>query len=125
MGAPRKSPERKRDIRTAVMLTAIERAELEERARVCGVTLSEFVRRQALGRAMPASAIEHRARATLATALRTTALRRIFSHARRFLSLATRCRHQKRWRIRSRTLHSCTVSMSRTCKAVTKRPRAS
>ena len=69
MGAPRKSPERKRDIRTAVMLTAIERAELEERARVCGVTLSEFVRRQALGRAMPASAIEHRARATLATAL--------------------------------------------------------
>ena len=56
MGAPRKSPDAKRDVRTAVMLTAIERAQLEERARLCGLTLSEFLRRQALGRAMPAGA---------------------------------------------------------------------
>lgn len=69
MGAPRKSPDAKRDVRTAVMLTAIERAQLEERASACGLTLSEFLRRQALGRAMPASAIDNRARSVLATAL--------------------------------------------------------
>ena len=69
MGAPRKSPDRKRDVRTAVMLTAIERAQLEERAHACGLTLSEFVRRQALGRAMPAASIDHRARSVLAAAL--------------------------------------------------------
>lgn len=69
MGAPRKSSDRKRDVRTTIMLTAIERAELEERARACGLTLSEFLRRQSLGRAMPAGAVERRSRATLATAL--------------------------------------------------------
>lgn len=69
MGAPRKSPERKRDARTAVMFTAIERAQLEERAAECGLTMSEFIRRQSLGRAMPASAIDRKGRATLATAL--------------------------------------------------------
>lgn len=69
MGAPRKSPDRKRDVRTAVMLTAIERAQLEERASTCGLTLSEFLRRQALGRAMPAAAIDNRARSVLAAAL--------------------------------------------------------
>lgn len=69
MGAPRKSPEKKRDVRTAVMLTALERAQLEERAGACGLSLSEFMRRQSLGRAMPAAAIDNRARAMLATAL--------------------------------------------------------
>lgn len=69
MGAPRKSPERKRDVRTAVMLTAIERAQLEERAAACGLSISEFMRRQSLGRAMPAAAIDNRARSALATAL--------------------------------------------------------
>lgn len=69
MGAPLKSPEAKRDVRTAVMMTAIERAQLEERAGACGLTLSEFMRRQSLGRAMPAAAIDNRTRSLLATAL--------------------------------------------------------
>lgn len=69
MGRPRKSPEELRDVRTAVMLTEQERAELEQRASTFGVTLSEYMRRQTLGRPMPASVADRRNRATLATAL--------------------------------------------------------
>ncbi len=69
MGAPMNSPEQRRDVRTAIMLTAIERAELEDRARAHGLTLSEFVRRQALGIVTPAAAIKTQSRSVLATAL--------------------------------------------------------
>lgn len=69
MGRPRKSPDDLRDVRTAVMLTEAERAELEQRASACGLTLSDFIRRQTLGRSLPASVAEQRTRAALATAL--------------------------------------------------------
>lgn len=69
MGRPKKSPDALRDVRTAVMLTAEERAELEQRASTYGLTLSEFMRRQTLGRPMPARVANQRTHAVLATAL--------------------------------------------------------
>jgi hypothetical protein len=51
------------------MLTEAERAELETRVRATGLTMSEFVRRRALGVPLPASAGDQRTRALLATAL--------------------------------------------------------
>lgn len=69
MGRPKKSPEELRDDPLHVMLTTRERAELEQRASAVGLTVSEFVRRQTLGRPLPASAGDRRTRATLATAL--------------------------------------------------------
>ena len=51
------------------MLTLRERAELEQRATTFGLTVSEFVRRQTLGRPLPAHVAEQQTRATLATAL--------------------------------------------------------
>lgn len=69
MARPKKSPDDLRDVRTAVMLTERERAELEQRASTFGLTLSEYLRRQALGRALPAYAGDQRSRAVLATAL--------------------------------------------------------
>jgi hypothetical protein len=69
VGRPKKSPDQVRDRRAAIMLTDIERAELEQRADAFGVSLSEYVRRQSLGRAMPARVADDRTRAALATAL--------------------------------------------------------
>lgn len=69
MGRPRKSPDELHDVPTTVMLTAAERAELEQRAHALGLTMSDYLRRQALGRPMPAGAVELRHRAALATAL--------------------------------------------------------
>lgn len=69
MGRPKKSPDDLRDVRTAVMLTEAERAELEQRASAYGLTLSDFIRRQTLGRQLPAGVAEQRTRAVLATAL--------------------------------------------------------
>ena len=66
---PKKSPDDLRDVRTAVMLTERERAELEQRASAYGLSLSDFIRRQTLERALPASVAEQRTRAVLATAL--------------------------------------------------------
>lgn len=67
MGRPKKSPDELRDVPLTVMLTEEERARIEKLAG--GMSLSEFVRRRAFGRPMPASAPEHRTRAALATAL--------------------------------------------------------
>lgn len=69
MGRPKKSPDELRDEPLHVMLTSQERAELEQRASTYGVTVSEFVRRQTLGRPLPATAAEQTTRAALATAL--------------------------------------------------------
>lgn len=69
MARPKKSPDTLRDVRTAVMLTAEERAQLEQRAAAYGLHLSEYVRRQTLGRPLPASVAEQHSRAVLATAL--------------------------------------------------------
>ena len=69
MARPKKSPEDLRDVRTAVMLTERERVELEQRASTYGLSLSDFIRRQTLGRPVPASVAEQKTRATLATAL--------------------------------------------------------
>lgn len=69
MGRPKKSPADLRDVPTTVMLTEAERAELETRVRATGLTMSEFVRRRALGVPLPASAGDQRSRALLATAL--------------------------------------------------------
>ena len=69
MGRPRTSPDALHDVPTTVMLTAAERAELEQRAHAFGLTLSEFIRRRTLGRPMPAAVAEQRTRAALATAL--------------------------------------------------------
>lgn len=51
------------------MLTTRERAELEQRASTFGMSVSEYVRRQTLGRPLPAGVAEDRTRAALATAL--------------------------------------------------------
>ncbi|PJN95209.1 hypothetical protein CNY89_09835 [Amaricoccus sp. HAR-UPW-R2A-40] len=69
MGRPRLPPEALRDTRVQLRLTAEERAELERRADAFGLSLSDYLRRRALGSAMPATAAEERARAALATAL--------------------------------------------------------
>lgn len=69
MGRPRKSPELLRDAPVQVLLTTLERAELEQRASAYGLTLSDFIRRQTLGRPLPAGVAEDRTRAALATAL--------------------------------------------------------
>ncbi|MBP0618305.1 plasmid mobilization protein [Jiella mangrovi] len=69
MARPRKSPDDLRDVRTVVLLTEAERAELENRASAFGLPMSEYVRRQALGRAMPATKAAEAHRAKLATAL--------------------------------------------------------
>ena len=53
---PKKSPEDLRDDPLHVMLTTRERAELEQRADMFGVSVSEFVRRRSLGRPLPATA---------------------------------------------------------------------
>ena len=70
MARPKKSPGDLHDVRTTVLLTEQERAELEQRAQLAGgLTLSEFIRRRALGIPLPAGAAEQRTRAALATAL--------------------------------------------------------
>jgi len=69
VGRPRKSPADLRDVPTVIMMTEAERAELETRVRATGLTMSEFIRRRALGVPLPASAGEQRSRAALATAL--------------------------------------------------------
>ena len=69
MGRPKKSPDDLRDDPLHVMLTAQERAELEQRASAYGLSVSGFVRRRSLGGRMPAGVAEQRTRATLATAL--------------------------------------------------------
>lgn len=66
---PKKSPADLRDVRTAVMLTEAERAQLEQRASAYGLTLSDYIRRQTLGRALPEAVAAQRGRAVLATAL--------------------------------------------------------
>lgn len=69
MARPKKSPDDLRADPLHVMLTMQERAELEQRASIFGLSVSEFVRRQTLGRPLPASVAEQKTRATLATAL--------------------------------------------------------
>lgn len=69
MGRPKKSPEDLRDTPVHVMLTMTERAQLEQRASTYGLSVSEYVRRQTLGRPLPASVADQHTRATLATAL--------------------------------------------------------
>jgi hypothetical protein len=69
MGRPKKSPEDLRDDPLHVMMTQRERAELEHRASLYGMTVSEFVRSRTLGWRMPPLAPERRDRAALTTAL--------------------------------------------------------
>ena len=69
MRRPKNSPADLRDVPTTIMLTEAERAELETRVRATGLTMSEFMRRRALGVPLPASAGDQRSRALLATAL--------------------------------------------------------
>lgn len=69
MARPRKSPDTLRDVQTTVLYTTEERAQLEQRAAVYGLSLSEYMRRQTLGRPLPASVAERHSRAALTTAL--------------------------------------------------------
>lgn len=69
MARPKKSPGELRDAFLQIRLTDEERAELEQRAQLLGVTLSEFVRRRVLGMPLPPGVAEQRTRALLATAL--------------------------------------------------------
>lgn len=69
MARPKKSPDTRRDVQTTVLYTAEERAQLEQRAAAFGLTLSEYMRRQTLGRSLPAGVAEQHNRAVLATAL--------------------------------------------------------
>jgi len=69
MGRPLKSPQDKRDCRVAVMLTMAERAELESRAQGLGLTISDYIRRRALGVPLPPQAADRRVRDKLATSL--------------------------------------------------------
>lgn len=58
-----------RDERTVVLYTTAERVALEERAAQAGTTLSDYIRRQTLGRPLPARRSSEATRARLATAL--------------------------------------------------------
>ena len=69
MGRPQKSPDERRDHRTAVMLTMAERAQLESRAASVGLTISEYMRRRALHVPLPPQAADRHVRDKLATAL--------------------------------------------------------
>lgn len=70
MARPKKLPGDLRDAPPLqIRLTEEERAELERRAQLVGLTMSEFIRRRSLGIPLPPGAAEHQARAALATAL--------------------------------------------------------
>jgi hypothetical protein len=69
MGRPKNSPETQRDNLLQVRLTAIEKVGLEGRAASVGLSVSEFVRRRALGVPMPPQAADRATRDKLATAL--------------------------------------------------------
>jgi hypothetical protein len=69
MGRPRKTPDERRGEVYQFRLTTQERAALEERAERVGLSLSEYVRRQSLGRPMPARRADVQHQAKLATAL--------------------------------------------------------
>ena len=56
-------------MRLTVTLTDAERAEIERRADLYGVTLSDYVRSRALGASLPPSAADQATRAALTTAL--------------------------------------------------------
>ncbi|MCQ0990602.1 plasmid mobilization protein [Jiella marina] len=69
MGRPRKSPDELRDGYYQFRLTSQERAELERRANAFGLPLSDYIRRQTLGRPLPTRRAGEANRAKLATAL--------------------------------------------------------
>lgn len=69
MGRPTISPEKRREVRTAVLYTMAERAELERRAAALGLTLSEYIRRRTLGVPLPPQAADRSVRDKLATSL--------------------------------------------------------
>jgi len=69
MGRPKLPPEKLRDVPTTVMMTAVERAELEDRAAALGLSVSEFVRRRVSGTPLPKAAADRSLDAKLATAL--------------------------------------------------------
>lgn len=69
MGRPKKTSPQLRDTFFQVRLTVVERAELEQQAAHFDITLSELLRRRALGRRLPLPKAEEKANATMATAL--------------------------------------------------------
>ena len=69
MGRPKNSPEAQRDNLLQVRLTAIEKAKLEERAGLVGLSVSEFVRRRALGVPLPPQSADRQTRDKLAVSL--------------------------------------------------------
>lgn len=69
MVRPKKTSEERRDDVVGVRLTAQERAELDRFAGYYGLSVSEFMRRRALGYRLPAGEIERRQRAAVMTAL--------------------------------------------------------
>lgn len=69
MGRPKLTPDQLRDSRLSVMLTAAERAEIEQRASALGMNVSQFIRQRALGIPLPPAAADRQTRDKLATAL--------------------------------------------------------
>jgi hypothetical protein len=67
MGRPRKAANELRDVPVTIMVTEEERARIEQLAGP--LTMSEFLRRRAFGRPMPANATEQKNTAALTTAL--------------------------------------------------------
>jgi hypothetical protein len=69
MGRPKSSPETQRDALLQVRLTTIEKVKLEARAVSVGLSVSEFVRRRALGVPLPPQSADRQTRDKLATSL--------------------------------------------------------
>jgi hypothetical protein len=69
MGRPKLPPGERRDVPTTVMMTEIERAQLENLAASHGLSVSEFVRRRVRSAPLPKAAGDRVLDAKLATAL--------------------------------------------------------
>ncbi len=69
MARPRKEPEARRDEQLKLRLTTAERSQIEHKAAAFGLSAAEFMRRRALGYALPPALEQERTRALQATAL--------------------------------------------------------
>ncbi len=69
MPRPSLPPDQQRDAPLHVRLTLIEKVRLEERARLVGLSISEFVRRRALSVPLPPQSADRQTRDKLATSL--------------------------------------------------------
>lgn len=69
MARPKKPEHERRTESMSFAVTDVERVQIEQAAASCGLGLSEFFRRRALGVRLPAGAVDRQAQAEATTAL--------------------------------------------------------